>query len=335
MKLSVCIITYNHAPFIAQAIESALMQRTNFDYQIVIGEDESSDGTRQIVADYAAKYPGKIKALFHSRKDVIYFKGKPTGRRNMIETLNNCTGDYVAMLDGDDYWTSADKLQQQVDFLEEHRECVICAHDVMQVDASGKESLWNNPQATYDFLELLTLKHYPPTCSVVYRNGLIKQLPEWFKQVMVGDFALHLLNAQHGLIAHLPKVMAKYRHHPGGRWTGGRLAGDRERARAAVTQWNDGMIELYGTLDTAFNKRYHRQIRRKIAQLNYENAWVRLGAKDLAAVRRYVVEAMKASPTATLERSQMVRLWAVALFPRLYRYYVGAKQKLRPVKATT
>lgn len=335
MKVSVRIITYNHAPFIAQAIESALMQRTNFDFEIVIGEDASNDGTREIVAEYAKKHPNKIRALFHDRKNVIYYKGKPTGRWNFIETLKACKGEYIAMLDGDDFWTNPDKLQQQVDYLDAHPDCAICAHDVTNVYPDGKEIPWTNVPSTYSFSELLTLKYYPPTSSIVYRNRVGMDFPDWFSRVMVGDFPLLLMIAEHSSIAHLPVNMAGYRHHSGGRWTGGFLADDRRKVWQAGITWDEGMVELYEIVDGVFKNRYHRLIRKKIGMLNYEMAWNAYNLHDLARVRRYVGRALKSSPTYFTPASRILRLWTVACLPGAYRAYTKAKGSLQSERTET
>jgi glycosyltransferase involved in cell wall biosynthesis len=102
--ISVNIVTYNHEPYIAQAIEGALMQKTNFPYEVLIGEDDSSDGTREICKEYAAKHPDKIRLFLNDRKNVIYINGQPTGRWNFINLLKNTKGKYVAFCEGDDYW---------------------------------------------------------------------------------------------------------------------------------------------------------------------------------------------------------------------------------------
>jgi glycosyltransferase involved in cell wall biosynthesis len=120
--VSVNIITYNHEPYIVQAIEGALMQKTNFPYEVLIGEDDSSDGTREICKEYAAKYPDKIRLFLNDRKNVIYINGQPTGRWNFINLLKKAKGKYIAICEGDDYWTDPYKLQKQVDFLEANPE---------------------------------------------------------------------------------------------------------------------------------------------------------------------------------------------------------------------
>jgi glycosyltransferase involved in cell wall biosynthesis len=328
MKLSVRLITYNHAPFIAQAIESVLMQRTNFDFDIVIGEDDSPDGTRKIVAEYAQKYPGKIKALFHDRKNVIYYRGRPTSRYNFVETLKQCTGQYVALLDGDDFWTSPDKLQKQVDFLDQHPECAICAHDVMKLFDNAKEERWGNDRAVYDLVDLLTLKLYPPTCSVVYRNRLFEKFPDWFYGVMMNDFPLHLINARFGKIGHIPEVMATYRYHAGGLWTGWAAAG--KKSLKPSVAWNEGLVDFYRTYDAASNGEFRSHIEKRIANLSYQIASAQYELRNLPEVRRNIFQALKCGAFETeLPKARVARLWLAACVPFAYRAYTGAKHIVR------
>ena len=98
MKASVSLITYNQAAFIAQAIESVLEQQTTFDFELLIGEDDSSDGTRDIVRQYQARYPGRIRLFLNDRKNVVYVNGKPTGLWNFANNIRNTRGEYVALL---------------------------------------------------------------------------------------------------------------------------------------------------------------------------------------------------------------------------------------------
>src|SRR5690606_24131225 len=104
--------------------------QTTFPFEIILGEDESNDGTREICKQYAAQYPDKIKLFLRSRKDVIYINGNPTGRFNFIENLKACSGKYIALCEGDDYWTDPLKLQKQVDFLENNSDFALCFHMV-------------------------------------------------------------------------------------------------------------------------------------------------------------------------------------------------------------
>ncbi len=116
--VSVCVQTYQHVNFIKDCLEGILMQKTTFDYEILLGEDESTDGTREICLEYAEKYPVKIRLFLHRRENVIKINGNPTGRFNLFYNFSKAFGKYIALCEGDDYWTDPYKLQKQVDFLE-------------------------------------------------------------------------------------------------------------------------------------------------------------------------------------------------------------------------
>jgi glycosyltransferase involved in cell wall biosynthesis len=204
-KVSICMITYNHEKFIEQAIDSVLMQKTNFDYELVIGEDCSSDRTREIVIDYQKKFPDKIRLLLPR-----YNLGMIT---NFIQTLKACQGQYIALLEGDDYWTDPLKLKKQVDFLDASSEFVICFHNMMvkYEDESQKTHSSNINQKEVSTLDDLTNSNFIYTASCVFRNNLIKEFPEWFKEVALGDLPLFILLAQYGKIRFLNEIMGVYR----------------------------------------------------------------------------------------------------------------------------
>ena len=219
-KVSVCLITYNHENYIEQAIESVLMQRTNFDYEIIIGEDDSEDRTREIVVRYAEKYPEKIKLLLNDRANVIYINGKPTGRWNLINNLSHANGEYIALCDGDDYWTDHQKLQKQVDFMINHQQCVMCAHPTqMLFNSTG---IFGGLVAPREVKEVFTLNEYLSqanfiqTCSLLVKNWFHRGFPDWYTQILLGDLALYALSALQGDIGFINEVMAVYRIHKGG-----------------------------------------------------------------------------------------------------------------------
>ena len=99
-KVSVSLITYNHARYIAQAIDGALMQQTDFPFEIVIGEDMSTDGTREIVKNYQSRHPERIRLLLHNRSNLSLANGKPTGNWNFANNIKNCRGKYIALVGG-------------------------------------------------------------------------------------------------------------------------------------------------------------------------------------------------------------------------------------------
>lgn len=211
MKLSVHIVTYKHEDFIAQALDGVLMQQVNFDYEIVIGEDCSPDRTGEIVREYAARHPDKIRALPREKN--------LGGRKNWLDVLANCRGEYIALLDGDDYWTSPYKLQKQVDLLDARPDLVSCFHPVTVTDITGRQEdyvLYPPDRRPEYKLADLGEKNFMMTCSVVFRNGLMKEVPEPLKTAPMGDWLLHSYNAQFGGIGYIDEDMGRYRVHPGG-----------------------------------------------------------------------------------------------------------------------
>lgn len=225
MKLSVCITTYNQESYIAQAIDSAMMQEADFDYELIIGEDDSSDKTREIVKRYKKKYPQKIKLFLNDRKNVIYINGQPTGRWNFINNLQNARGEYIALLDGDDYWTDPHKLQRQVDFLDAHPEYASCFHPVdwlVQETGENIKAAYGPPFIAdyYGTDDLLRHSNFIPTCSAVFRRHLAVPVPAWFSEMPIADFPLHLILSTKGKIGFINESMAVYRHHKDGLYGG-------------------------------------------------------------------------------------------------------------------
>jgi glycosyltransferase involved in cell wall biosynthesis len=223
MKVSVCIITYNHARFIGQALESALMQKTNFDYEIVIGEDCSTDATRHICEEYARLYPDKIRLLKNNQNLGMV--------ENFKRTLNACTGQYVALLEGDDYWTDELKLQKQVDFLESNRDYAIVFHNAeVLIDETGEKYIAYSNEVIKPFmikkpssttsLQEIAAGNFIHTQTVLFRNGLYGELPSWFSSDLPAvDWPIHVINAHYGKIFFMDEVMAVYRVHNLGVWS--------------------------------------------------------------------------------------------------------------------
>ena len=113
--VSVCVPTYQHVRFIKSCLDGILMQETPFNFEILIGEDESTDGTRDICLEYAERFPGKIRLFLHKRENNIKVDGVPTGRFTFLYNLFSANGKYIALCDGDDYWKDPLKLQKQVE----------------------------------------------------------------------------------------------------------------------------------------------------------------------------------------------------------------------------
>lgn len=271
VKVSVCMTTYNHERYVAQAVESALMQQTNFDFEIVVGEDCSPDGTRAILRELQERHPDKIRLLLRDENIGV--------GRNFIDTLNACRGEFVALLDGDDYWTSSHKLQKQVDFLRRHADFACCGHEVEHVYENDEPPGLRQKagdKTIYTLKDVLLGRAYLPTRSMVFRRRLLPEFPPWFKEITLGDWALQVLLADQGRLRFFPDSMAVYRIHDGGVWT---RMDHRDRVRAIIRQC--------GYYRRHFGYRYRRVIQKRIAR-----AYLRLS--DLEAEEGNVALARKA-----------------------------------------
>ncbi|HZJ15646.1 MAG TPA: glycosyltransferase [Chthoniobacteraceae bacterium] len=265
-KVSVAMVTYRHEPFIAEAIESVLQQRTNFDFELVIGDDCSPDRTGEIVREYAARYPAKIRTHFPQRNEGL--------TRNLSATIGMCRGQYVAWLEGDDFWTSSEKLQRQTDYLDANPDCAWCFTRAIVVDRKG-QTIETRPvvrviQPKYTLADYLRRIFQPRACTVMFRHRLFAKFPDWFYEMPTGDMPLHVLNAEHGDIGFIDEEMAAYRIHPGGVWSGGVSPSDwnaetpEQRRRHVERLW--AVLTVYRAIDKHLGARYHAIAREQIAR---------------------------------------------------------------------
>lgn len=209
--VSVVLRTYGHARFIAQAIESVLIQRTDFPFELVIGEDCSTDGTREIVQAYGARYPEIIRLVLPERN---------VGHGEMLRRALAATrGELIAYLDGDDYWTSREKLAKQVAFLRANPDCHDCFHDVSLVyDDAGVPSGAVSPRLAEEHfgIEQILMECFVPAPAMMFRRGVFEELErEAFDSAWL-DWIIHVQAATHGPLGYLPETLAAYRVHRGG-----------------------------------------------------------------------------------------------------------------------
>jgi glycosyltransferase involved in cell wall biosynthesis len=216
--VSVCVQTYNHANFIRECLDGIISQKTNFPIEVLLGEDESDDGTREICIEYAERCPEKIRLFLHRRENVIYINDRATGRFNLLYNLQKARGKYLALCEGDDYWTNSHKIQRQIDFLEANSDYVISFHqaNILQNNVLKPDTL-TVPSDTTKLFDLIN-KNYIRTCSVVMRNSFKGHLPDFYTNCAVGDYVLYLLHAQYGKIKYFAENMAVYRIHHNNTW---------------------------------------------------------------------------------------------------------------------
>jgi glycosyltransferase involved in cell wall biosynthesis len=225
VAVSVLVVTYNHARFVRQALDGALAQRLPHPFEILVSEDCSTDGTRAIVQEYAESHPHLIRLLLSEqnlRSNEVVARGFRAAR-----------GRYVALLDGDDYWTSDDKLRAQVAFLDARPDLTICFHNVEVVDENSQSTgrLWNAAaQPAISGLHDLLRGNFIATSSVVYRRAAVAEIPAWYDNFFpVTDWPLHVLYAREGRIGYLDRTLGAYRLHGGGLFS---TLGDREKLEA-------------------------------------------------------------------------------------------------------
>jgi len=214
--VSVVCITYQHKEYINHAINSFLMQETTFPFEIIIRDDASTDGTKEIIKEYVKKYPNIIKPILESENQ--YSKGV---KASMV-TIPLAKGRYIALCEGDDYWMDKRKLQIQADFLESHKECVITYHDAIVIDNNGvitRDSLLGNNKQDYTKDELV-YSAIVPTLTRFFRN-VVQEFPEEMNKVGAGDIFLISLLSEYGGAKYLSEVAPSvYRQHGAGIWSG-------------------------------------------------------------------------------------------------------------------
>jgi glycosyltransferase involved in cell wall biosynthesis len=253
-----------------------LAQRVNFDYEIVVGEDCSTDGTRSILMDFHRRYPERIVPLLHDRN--------VGGLRNAQATLAACRGQYLAILEADDYWMCEDKLRRQVDFLDRHPDYAICCHRAQVRDETGGGRVDVVPSlaaGSYTIEDLIAF-NFIPTCTVMYRWGSAGPRPDWFLDLKLGDWPQHILVARSGKIELMDEVMAVYRVHSGGVWTSGKTI-DQKRE----------LIRMMNALDRHMNFQHTSHIGRLCATWYFDMAIVeRLNGNRMTTLR-YLAAALR------------------------------------------
>jgi glycosyltransferase involved in cell wall biosynthesis len=212
-KVSVCLITYNHEAYITEALEGILIQQCNFDFEVVIGNDCSTDNTLARIKPYIEKYPDKIK--LHNHKQNLGMT------RNWIYTMQACKGEYVAIIEGDDNWTDPLKLQTQVEIMDKDSSLSFCCHDVDFIYEKGVTPY--NPYITigesrkFTIEDILRKKGFIPTCSIIYRRSMLPAFPEWAdRRIKSIDLVVQLMLASNGPFYYLYKKMGNYRLHSQG-----------------------------------------------------------------------------------------------------------------------
>jgi glycosyltransferase involved in cell wall biosynthesis len=216
-KLSVLLVTYNHEKYIRQALDSVVMQKTDFDFEIVVADDHSQDSTIAIIEEYQADNHN-LRILPTERNVGI--------TRNYQRGFGACRGEYVAVLEGDDFWIAPTKLKIMSTFLDQHQECAFCFHRFLMHDEASSRFSAHPPFeigtefALFTAAQLASDNFIGNFSACVYRREFIDKLDPTLFEMKVYDWMLNITVAQAGMIGYLPTIMSIYRAHPSGAWSG-------------------------------------------------------------------------------------------------------------------
>ena len=202
MKLSVVILTYMHEQFISQTIKSVLMQEVDFEYELIISNDCSLDGTDTVIKDLILNHPKASCIHYINRKTNLGFIP------NFLKTVSQCKGEYIALLDGDDYWIDPLKLKMQVAFLDDNKEYTLVGHQAIN---TNKKIMGVFEKDSFSFDEVYYRTFIIPASSIVYSNNI--EIPNWFNNIYGQDRGLVFLCATKGKLKILPFVGSYYRIH--------------------------------------------------------------------------------------------------------------------------
>ncbi|MCI8764390.1 MAG: glycosyltransferase [Lachnospiraceae bacterium] len=266
VMVSICCITYNQEEYIRDALDGFLSQDTDFSYEVLIHDDASTDGTADIIREYARQYPEIIKPILQTENQ--YAKGLT----NVSGTYNfpRAKGRYIAMCEGDDYWTDPHKLQRQTDYMEAHPDCSLVFHSAC-IEVQGR-ALTERRMRPYRRSrrvspeEIIDKTSGYPTASLMFRADMVKILPDFYVNAPLADIPLQLMAAARGWAYYMDRPMCVYRLGGAFSWTTLMKQGDYERKQR---QYYQDMKKMYRGFDRETGGRFHEVARRALARIYF------------------------------------------------------------------
>jgi len=316
--VSILCLTYNQASYIRECVESVMLQERPFPIEMVIGEDCSTDGTRSICIELQRRYPDLVR-LFLSRSNAGI-------GLNLINAFSACRGKYIAIVDGDDFWTDTRKLLKQVELMDGEPGLAGCFHNVMiKCEICGRDHGPYYPQSLRERFSQRDLIHGNPvpTCASFFRNHLFEGFPSWFVDEATcpcRDWVIHVLNATQGDYAYVDTVMGVYRLHGKGVWGG--VCGAQE---SLPIRRMEGNLTTYQRFTEYFGRRYRSELRQLIATTCVHLALAYRKEADWPRFRSRILKGIRSRG----HLLELLRIGAVVLIPSRRRRYERAAEVRR------
>ncbi|MEG9328947.1 glycosyltransferase [Salinimicrobium catena] len=258
ITVSICVITYNHEKYLRDCLEGILMQKVNFNYEILIHDDASTDATQDIIKEYQKKNPHLIFPVFQQKNQ--YSQG--IRGINFRFNFPRAKGKYIALCEGDDYWTDPKKLSQQVTFLENNPEYVLSFHNAEVLkNVKGrkpeKRLFREYSKCEYNGRDVL-LNWLIPSASVVFKNIGYQNFPAFTKEFTLGDLSLHLSLSEFGKLGLIPRTMSIYR------------ISDMSVTIQNINNPSHYLenIQQLNAIDQYFDGKYHQEIKKRIFHIS-------------------------------------------------------------------
>jgi len=255
IMVSICCTSYNHERYIGDAIESFLMQKTNFDYEILIHDDASTDNTAKIIKDYESRYPDKIRVIYQTENQQS--KGIKISAQYVFP---NARGKYIALCEGDDYWINPHKLQIQVDYMENNPDCSLTFHSANMVTVDKEIIKVIDPYSVdrrCGVEDVLCKKINYPTASLMFPTQLVQSMPAYYHKSPVGDVPLQLHLTSQGYGFYFRRVFSAYRTGVPGSWSSRQADGN---SNEKMLKNSESMIKMYRQFDEFTNHRHSKAV---------------------------------------------------------------------------
>jgi glycosyltransferase involved in cell wall biosynthesis len=312
--VSICCITYNQEKYIKDAIEGFLMQKVDFPIEIIIHDDASTDGTAVIIRQYENQNPGFIRGIYQAENQ--FSKGLNHVLKNVYGAAR---GKYIALCEGDDYWTDPLKLQKQVDFMEAHPECSMCCHKVLYKyqDHEEKNHLFPDLEGDHIFSkEKMYRKYISATCSMMFRRLKIDELIRYLDGFLIGDVPLRMFYLQLGNMGYIDQVMATYRKHEESYWNPyyqqynipvhfDTLVKIKSKLKIKGSKAYDGVLSYYA--DNLLKEYFQEQDYKRMREVINKTGFAFLSSNPTRG-RRFILYSI------------------IAHFPGMYKFYKSMKQ---------